>query len=59
MVISIKLRGKQYFIQSKATRRSPELTPYRSKAWKFDSLSQCQCIRDDVLEYFSGAVISS
>ena len=57
MVISIKLRGKQYFIQGKATRKSPEITPFRSKAWHFNSLNSCKPVRDDVLEYFSNAVI--
>ena len=57
MVIQIKHNGKQYFIQAKATRRQPSITPYRSKAWVFSNLAKCANVRDDVLEYFPTSAI--
>ncbi len=59
MVIQFKHRGKQYFLQSKAPRRQPQITPFRSKAGEFRCLHKCKCVRDDILEYFGDAVITS
>lgn len=57
MVIQIKKNGKQFYIQSKPTRKNPTITPFRSKAWMFNTLNSCKPVRDDVLEYFPDAVI--
>jgi hypothetical protein len=57
MVIQIKHNGKQYFIQSKPTRKKPSITPFRGKAMDFSDMNRCKNVRDDVLEYFDTAMI--
>jgi len=59
MIIQFKHRGKQYFLQAKAPRRQPSITPYRNKAWVFNDLHTCKPVRDDVLEYFPNAWITA
>ena len=58
MVIQIKHNSKVYFIQAKQKRKQPTITPYKNKAWHFEDLSKCTNVRDDVLEYFPGAVVT-
>jgi len=57
MVIQLKHNGKTFFLQSKETRKSPVITPYRRKAWVFTDLNKCKPVLDDALEYFPNAVI--
>jgi hypothetical protein len=56
MVIQVK---SGYYLQNKPVRRPPVITPFKDKAWHFDNLARCKNVRDDVLEYFGGAVIMS
>ena len=57
MVIQIKHNGKIFFLQSKKTRKSPVITPYRRKAWEFADLNKCKPVRDDLLEFFPHSAI--
>ena len=59
MVIQLKTKSKMYFLQSKPTRKSPVITPFRSRAWKFTDLNKCKPVRDDVLEFFPQAIITA
>jgi hypothetical protein len=56
MVIQIK--GNMY-IQSKPARKPPVVTTEKDRAWNFSDLTRCKRIRDDVLEYYKGAMICS
>lgn len=57
MKIQIKHNGKTYYIVGKKKREQPQITPYINKAHDYKSLNLCKNVRDDVLEYFKGAMI--
>lgn len=59
MVVQFTHNGKLYFLADKKPRKQPSITPYRSRAWEFKDLNRCKVLRDDILEYFSKAVVSS